>query len=140
MEDQLQLKEPNINFDSFTRYVKESRYEMVPDNTPKSALEFLAISNALAGEAGELANVCKKIVKAGVFYKDSDLHDKFVLEAGDALHYLLSLIDLAGFRVQHIMACNVMKLDERKRLHEAAETATVFATSTLEPRVGEGRT
>lgn len=129
MNDSLRLKEPNVTVKSFVQYIKESRYQMVPKGTPSQALEFLAIANAFGGEAGELQNVVKKIVKQGVFYKDSDLHDKFVLEAGDALHYLLSLIDMAGFHVEHIMACNVIKLDERRN-HEAQ--ATVLAETSAQ--------
>lgn len=129
----LELKEPNITVKSFVRYIKDSRYSMVPLGTPQTALEFLAVANAFGGEAGELQNVVKKIIKANCFLTDSDLHDKFVLEAGDALHYLLSLIDLAGYNVEYIMSCNVRKLDERKTRNEAQADETVLSSTPTQP-------
>lgn len=125
----LQLKEPNITVKSFVHYIKDSRYSMVPVGTPQTALEFLAVANAFGGEAGELQNIVKKIIKADCFLTNSELHDEFVLEAGDALHYLLSLIDLAGYNVEYIMACNVRKLDERKMRNEAQANETVLSST-----------
>lgn len=121
----LDLKEPNINIKSFLRYIKDERVSLIHESNLHSALEFLAVSNALGGEVGELQNIVKKIIKSGCFYTDSDLHDKFILEAGDALHYLLSLIDLAGYNVAYIMSCNVQKLDARKAANEAQERAVL---------------
>ena len=121
----LELKEPNINVTSFMKYIRDSRVSLVHEKNLAHALEFLAVSNALGGEVGELQNIVKKIIKSGCFYTDSDLHDKFILEAGDALHYLLSLIDLAGYNVAYIMSCNVQKLDARKQEHEAQERAVL---------------
>ena len=46
-----------------------------------------------------------------------------------ALHYLLSLIDLAGYNVEYIMACNVQKLDERKMRNEAQANETVLSST-----------
>ncbi len=127
----LQLKEPNITVNGFLNYIRDNRVQMVPTTATPAELEFLAVSHALGGEVGELQNIVKKIIKHRMFYLDCDLHDKFVLEAGDALHYLLSLIDLAGFKAEYIMACNVVKLDERRKTHEAQ--ATVLPSATAEP-------
>lgn len=117
--DKLELKEPNIALKSFGDYVRDSRFNIVHANNTQASIEFLAVSNAFGGEAGELQNVVKKIIRKGVFCQDDQLHAAFVLEAGDALHYLLSLIQLAGYNVEHVMSCNVRKLEERTRLHEA---------------------
>ncbi len=131
MYDPLTLTESNVSIRSFTRYVQESRHSIVHDND-KPAIEFLAVSNAFGGEAGELQNIVKKIVLKGVLCKDHTLHDDFVLEAGDALHYLFSLIDLSGYSVEYIMACNVRKLDARKQ--DALETqATLFPSTAPQP-------
>lgn len=119
----------NVRMQSFVDYVHTSRYQMVPDNSTGMALEFLAVSNALGGEVGELQNIVKKIIREGVFDCDSTLHDKFVLEAGDALHYLLSLIDLAGYNLDFIIACNVQKLDNRKQAQIEAQEAAVLSTT-----------
>jgi hypothetical protein len=133
MDNPLELVEPNITAKSFTRYIVESRYPMIHPNNPGTALEFLAVSNALGGEVGELQNIVKKIIREGVFYSDTELHQAFVLEAGDSLHYLLSLIQMAGYNVEHIMACNVTKLNERKKAHEEVQTG-VFTTAPSESR------
>lgn len=117
----------HITLESFTQYVIRSRYPMVPTDASKVLLEFLAISNAFGGEAGELQNVVKKIVRGNVFLTDSDLHEKFVHEAGDALHYLLSLITIAGYSPAYVMAENVKKLDERKK--NAAQADSVASAS-----------
>jgi hypothetical protein len=129
MQDPLNLAETNINLKAFTRYVIDSRYKMVHEKNLETALEFLAISNALGGEVGELQNIVKKIIKNGDFYNDSDLHDKFVLEAGDALHYLVSLITAAGYTLEFVMSCNVQKLDARRAENEAQETAVLTETT-----------
>lgn len=131
----LDLKETNITLKSFTCYVQQTRYNLVPAGTPKLGLELLAISNALGGEVGELQNIVKKIILTRAFYAESDLHDKFVLEAGDALHYLCSLIQIAGYNIEHVMACNVQKLDARKQAQlEAQDQAAVFPSTAPQPR------
>src|SRR4051812_23169470 len=112
--NKLELKEPNITLKSFACYVSESRDTMVHEKNMSTALEFLAVSNAFGGEAGELQNIVKKIIRHGVFYDVNGLHQEFVLEAGDALHYLISLIQLAGYNLETVMAANVQKLDARK--------------------------
>lgn len=128
--DSLALKEPNITIQSFAQYVRESRVSIIHKDNLDSAFEFLAVSNALGGEAGELQNIVKKIIKHGVFYSDHGLHGEFVLEAGDVLHYLISLIQLGGYNLETVMAANVQKLDARKQAQlEAQETTVLSKTS-----------
>lgn len=123
----------------FVEYIQNNRVKMVHDASKNDVvLEFLAVSHAFGGEAGELQNVVKKIVKQGVFFEESDLHDMFILEAGDALHYLLSLIDLAGYDLEDVMIENMGKLDKRKQAHEAQ--AALLATFTSEPGSGTSST
>lgn len=123
-----------MDLKSYTEYIRNSRVNMVHDSNLKNAVEFLAVSNAFGGEAGELQNVVKKIVRDGVFYEGgSELYAQFVFEAGDALHYLISLITLAGYEVDYIMDCNKKKLDERKRAYEAQKGVSVTSPS-FEPR------
>lgn len=109
------LTAQNITLEGFTQYVVAERYTLVPDNVTQKEKEFLAVSNAFGGEAGELQNIVKKIIRSGTFYDGSDLTEKFIHEAGDALHYLISLITLYGFTPAHIMAQNVAKLEVRKQ-------------------------
>lgn len=130
----LDLKEPTVTLNSFMCYVQQTRCNLVPAETSKIGLEFLALSNALGGEVGELQNTVKKIIYNRVFYAESDLHDKFVLEAGDTLHYLFSLIQLAGYNIEYVMACNVQKLTARKQAQlEAQDQAAVFPSTATQP-------
>jgi hypothetical protein len=130
----IELSEANITSRQFTGFVRGNRRRMVHRNNQASALELLAVSNAFGGEAGELQNVVKKIIRDGVLLVDHPLHDDFVLEAGDAIHYLFSLIDLAGYSPEYIMACNVRKLEERKQAKLEAQQEAVLATIAPEPR------
>ena len=120
--------EQRDNIKDFTYYVVTHRRSLIHEDTSRLALQFLALSNAFGGEAGELQNIVKKIIRHGVLVKDSGLHDKFVEEAGDALHYLFSLINIAGYSVEHIMRANIAKLDKRRDneaktgLHSASPT------------------
>lgn len=131
--DNLQLKEPNINLKSFGEYVRYSRVAIMNESS-KYAIEFLAVSNALGGEVGELQNIVKKIMRHSVFNRDHGLHDEFILEAGDVLHYLLSLIQLGGYDIAYIMAANVRKLEDRKQATIEAQERTVLATTATESR------
>lgn len=121
------LDASRITLESFTKYVLRSRYSMVPTNSSPLVLEFLALSNAFGGEAGELQNVVKKMVRNNLFLIDSDLQTQFVHEAGDALHYLLSLITIAGYSPAFVMAENVKKLDERKKNAAQADPVSQVA-------------
>lgn len=121
-----------MTFDEFTAYVKESRYQMVPEMLSQKEYEFLAISNAFGGEAGELQNVVKKIIKGENFYETTDLDQMFVHEAGDALHYLVSLITLYGYTVEDVMDANKRKLEARKL--EALEKENIHSKTPTECR------
>ena len=99
----------------FAKYVTDNRYSLVPEMISQRETEFLAVSNAFGGEAGELQNIVKKIIRSGKFCEPSDLEEKFVHEAGDALHYLISLIQLYGYTVEQVMTENIKKLEARKQ-------------------------
>lgn len=66
-------------------------------------------SLGLAGEAGEVANLIKKMIRDGV-----DIQDKIEKELGDVLAYLTLLANLFGFDLKYIAATNINKLEERR--------------------------
>ena len=84
-------------------------------------IAYLAL--ALCGEAGELANVVKKVVRAkGMLaatleFSDSDSESEARLklrdELGDVLWYLASLAREAGFTLDEIAYQNLDKLAKR---------------------------
>lgn len=94
-------------------------------------IELLAFSNAFGGEAGELQNIVKKIVKNDVLFSlDSDLPEKFLYEAGDVLWYLTKVIMLMGYSLDEVMQANIDKLDARKLTNDKQKTAQQYSFRT----------
>ena len=90
-------------------------------------IDLLSFSNAFGGEAGELQNIVKKIVKKdAAFTPGSDLRDKFLLEAGDALWYLTKIVMLMGYSLEEVMQANIEKLDARKLNNDAQKQTRSF--------------
>ena len=65
----------------------------------------------LAGEAGEVADKVKKIIRDG----KTDSHHDIALELGDVLWYVASLAHDLGYTMQSIAEMNVNKLQKRSR-------------------------
>lgn len=75
---------------------------------PERGLEYCTI--ALAGEAGEFANVVKKIIR------DNDRgkrEDDLVLELGDTLWYVAQVAKVLGYDLEYIAQRNLDKLEAR---------------------------
>ena len=68
----------------------------------------------LAGEAGEVADKVKKILrdKKGVFDKDSK--DAIKFELGDVLWYISQLSSELGYALEEVANANLQKLNSRK--------------------------
>ncbi len=68
----------------------------------------------LVGEAGEVADKIKKILrdKNGVFDKDSK--DAIKFELGDVLWYISQLSSELGFELEEVAHANLQKLNSRK--------------------------
>lgn len=65
-----------------------------PDEWPYLAL-LVYHSNGLAGEAGEVANVVKKMARDGV-----NLDDKILSECGDVIFYMSRLLRARGYTLE----------------------------------------
>ena len=67
----------------------------------------------LAGEAGEVAEKVKKVIrdKNGVF--DKSAKEAIKLELGDVLWYVSQLSTELGFELQHVAEENIKKLESR---------------------------
>ena len=67
----------------------------------------------LAGEAGEVADKVKKIIrdKNGVF--DEESKEAIKLELGDVLWYVAQLSSELGFELENIAEANIIKLQSR---------------------------
>lgn len=68
----------------------------------------------IAGEAGECADLVKKIVGHGVTeYKDKPVLDALVDELGDVLWYIAAMCNTIGVDMDTVAHRNIRKLRER---------------------------
>lgn len=66
----------------------------------------------LAGEAGEVADKVKKIIRDG--RDDAQFKGEIAKEIGDVLWYCATLADDLGFSLQQVAEMNIYKLQTRK--------------------------
>jgi len=69
----------------------------------------------LTGEAGEVADKVKKVLrdKEGVF--DDDAKEAIMLELGDVLWYVSQLSSELGFQLEQVAKMNLEKLSSRSK-------------------------
>ena len=69
----------------------------------------------LTGEAGEVADKVKKVLrdKEGVF--DDDAKEAIMLELGDVLWYVSQLSSELGFQLEQVAMANLEKLSSRSK-------------------------
>jgi len=75
------------------------------------ALEYVALG--LAGEAGEVANKIKKLIRDG---DERGKREVIASELGDVLWYVAELASVLGANLDDIAKCNIAKLNDRKFL------------------------
>jgi NTP pyrophosphatase (non-canonical NTP hydrolase) len=68
----------------------------------------------LTGEAGEVANKVKKIIRDGTNKNDEGLVQDLSAEIGDCLWYIAVLADDIGVKLSDIASTNIEKLEKRK--------------------------
>ena len=95
----------NINY-----YQKEaSKTAIYPDSH-----KIIYPALGLAGEAGEIANKVKKIVRDNPSEKElSKKKSELMAEIGDVLWYCAALARDIGFDLQHVAQYNIHKLHDR---------------------------
>lgn len=77
------------------------------------AMEYLTLG--LTGEAGEIANKVKKLIRDGASEEELlDRKNQVGYEIGDVLWYCAVLADEMGMDLGHIMEKNIEKLQDRK--------------------------
>jgi NTP pyrophosphatase (non-canonical NTP hydrolase) len=67
----------------------------------------------LAGEAGEVANKVKKLIRDG-YEKNKDYRTEISAELGDVLWYIAVLASDIGIKLSDIATNNVIKLKDRQ--------------------------
>ena len=69
----------------------------------------------LTGEAGEVANKVKKIIRDGSNSKDEKLVSEIKSEIGDCLWYIAVLANDFDIKLSDIASTNLIKLENRKK-------------------------
>ena len=69
----------------------------------------------LTGEAGEVANKVKKIIRDGSNSKDEKLVSEIKSEIGDCLWYIAILANDFDIKLSDIASTNLIKLENRKK-------------------------
>ena len=67
----------------------------------------------LAGEAGEVANKVKKLIRDG-YEKNKDYRTEISAELGDVLWYIAVLASDIGIELSYIATNNIIKLKDRQ--------------------------
>ena len=79
----------------------------------------------LTGEAGEVANKVKKIIRDGTIENHESLIQEISAEIGDCLWYISVLADDIGCKLSDIANANLIKLENRKKkgtIHGSGDT------------------
>ena len=93
---------------NFNEYQKLAKSTAIYDE--KHAVLYPALG--LAGEAGEVANKVKKLIRDG-YEKNKNYREEISSEIGDVLWYCAVLADDIGFKLSDIALNNVVKLQDR---------------------------
>lgn len=88
-----------------------ARTAVYPRSTPVEALSYVALG--LAGEAGEIANKVKKILRDSNGKVTLDHKNELCAELGDVFWYLSQLATEIGFNLEAVAKRNVDKLADR---------------------------
>ena len=93
-------------------YQRESRQTALYPNVGRNAIY---PTLGLVGEAGEVADKVKKILRdrEGVF--DQESKDAIKLELGDVLWYISQLASELGYELEDVANSNLQKLNDRKK-------------------------
>lgn len=80
--------------------------------------DLFVICTGASGEVGEALEIVKKSIRDG-FAIEGKHREQFLLEMGDALHYLTRLASYYGLTLGEIMSANRQKIDARAARREA---------------------
>ena len=79
----------------------------------------------LTGEAGEVADKVKKIIRDHGGEMDDDARESIMLELGDVLWYVANLTTELGYTLRDVAGANIQKLSDRQqrnKLHGSGDT------------------
>lgn len=104
----------------FNEYQKQAKKTALYPKNEVSGLAYVALG--LNGEAGEVAEIIKKIIRDENVSKDSGLLNKAIdkklddltKELGDVLWYVASTCSELGILMENVAQTNIKKLQSRK--------------------------
>jgi len=99
-----------MEFDEYQRKTKETA--IYPRDNPMIALSYATLG--LVGEAGEIANKVKKIIRDHSGAINQDVKDKLGKELGDVLWYVSAIATELGANLSTVANDNLDKLFSRK--------------------------
>ena len=83
-----------------------------PSGNVVEELSYLALG--LNGEAGEVADIVKKIIRDGDGRLTPEVRDRLIDEMGDVAWYLVRLARALGIKMSVVLGRNLYKLAKRK--------------------------
>jgi NTP pyrophosphatase (non-canonical NTP hydrolase) len=99
-----------MEFDEYQKKTKETA--IYPRDNPIVALSYATLG--LAGEAGEIANKVKKIIRDNKGEISQEIKDKLRDELGDVLWYISALATELDTNLSSVADKNIQKLFSRK--------------------------
>jgi NTP pyrophosphatase (non-canonical NTP hydrolase) len=100
-----------MSFEDFNAYQKQAKETA---DYPIVGTRFIYPTLGLVGEAGEVAEKIKKIMRDRYGYISAEDHDALVKELGDVLWYLSQLATELDIQLADVAALNLAKLSSRK--------------------------
>jgi len=82
---------------------------------PNRGANFVYPALGLVGEAGEVADKLKKVIRDGNGVLTDAVKDAVAAELGDTMWYIAVLASEIGYNLDEIMAKNLSKLNSRKQ-------------------------
>lgn len=86
----------------------------IPQGTSKEMLRLAYGALGLNGEAGEVADEIKKVIRNDHGVITEHRRNNLLLELSDVLWYLSSLSDILGFSLEEVAKANIKKLQSRR--------------------------
>lgn len=119
MTGQLEL-ELGVRSNESNKYKKVSDLDMYQQVAKTTAIypreqAIIYPTLGLTGEAGEVANKVKKIIRDGTDKNNEDMVQAISSEIGDCLWYIAVLADDVGVKLSDIANSNLLKLANRKK-------------------------
>jgi NTP pyrophosphatase (non-canonical NTP hydrolase) len=111
-------------FDEYQREVERTGSCVPNADEAKLMRELSLVGLGVAGEAGEVADLCKKIVHHR-YPLDEDRRAKLIAELGDVLWYISHGASVLGVTLEDVAQGNIDKL--KRRYPEGFSTAASMA-------------